>query len=203
MERNETSSNAPNRKEGQSFAPVFDSRKRKIVGLRRRGSRYYAQLRVDLGNGRTAPRRIALEAANLDGAKAELEHRRAERRDGKLPRTGQRPRFEDFARAYFDSASFAEKKIGTQKLGRWAIGRRIEHLGGIRIDKITPAHFRSYRESRLKLGRAARMANLDTVALRNVLKLGVERELLERFPETRQLRQKPTPKRALLSKACR
>ena len=40
--------------DGQSFLAVFDSRKRKIPGLWQRGSRYYAQLRVDLGNGRTA-----------------------------------------------------------------------------------------------------------------------------------------------------
>ena len=200
MGREATPSNAASRKDGQSFAPVFDTRKRKIVGLWQRGSRYYAQLRVDLGNGRTAPRRIPLEATNLDEAKAELERKRTERRDGKLPRTGYRPRFDDFAREYLACATYAEKKPGTQDLERWAIGRWVEHLGGVRIDKITPAHIHSYREGRMKLGRTARTANLDTIALRNVLKLAVERELLERLPETRQLRQKPSPKRALLTK---
>ena len=81
----------------QSFQPVFDSRKRKIPGLWRRGDRYYAQLRVDLGNGQTAPRRLALNADNLDKAKGELERKRAERRDGKLPQTGFRTKLEDFA----------------------------------------------------------------------------------------------------------
>jgi hypothetical protein len=35
---------------------------------------YYAQLRIDLGNGKTAPRRLALEATTLDDqARAALE----------------------------------------------------------------------------------------------------------------------------------
>lgn len=51
------------------FEAVFDSRKRKVIGLWRRGDRYYGQLRVDLGNGRTAPRRIPIQAGNLDEAK--------------------------------------------------------------------------------------------------------------------------------------
>ena len=56
MERRATQSDARQRNHGGSFLPVFDSRKRKIPGLWQRDSLYYAQLRVDLGNGRTAPR---------------------------------------------------------------------------------------------------------------------------------------------------
>ena len=85
MQRGTTQSNTNGKGQRQSFQPVFDSRKRKIPGIWLRGSRYYAQLRVDLGNGRTAPRRLALEASNLDEAKGELERKRTERRDGKLP----------------------------------------------------------------------------------------------------------------------
>ena len=133
---------------GQSFLPVFDSRKRKIPGLWMRGSRYYAQLRVDLGNGRTAPRRLALEAVNLDEAKGELERKRTERRDGKLPRRGQRPTFDDFAKEYFGSSILAQKKQRTQDGERQAIGRWAAHLGGVRVDKITPQVIHSYREKR-------------------------------------------------------
>jgi hypothetical protein len=42
------------------FLPVLDSRKRKIRGLIRRGDRYYAQLRVEIGNGASKPKRIPL-----------------------------------------------------------------------------------------------------------------------------------------------
>ena len=117
---------------GASFQAVFDSRKRKISGLWIRGSRYYAQLRVDLGNGKTAPRRIALTAENLDQAKAALERTRTERRAGVLPTTGFRPKFEDFAREYLAGPILAQKKIGTQKNEKQAPDRWIAHMGGIR-----------------------------------------------------------------------
>ena len=57
---------------GGTFQPVLDTRKRKIPGLWKRDEMYYAQLRVDLGNGRTAPRRFALKAESLDDAKGSL-----------------------------------------------------------------------------------------------------------------------------------
>ena len=184
-----------------TFAAVFDSRKRRIVGLWKRGERYYGQLRVDLGNGRTAPRRIPIEADNLDAAKAALERIRTERRAGSLPTTGHRPKFDDFAREYFASATLAQKKMSTQLIERQALNRWISHLGGIRLDKITAPMIHSYREQRLALGRAARTVNLDTVAVRNVLKLAVECGHIERLPETKQLRQKPAARRPLLSGA--
>ncbi len=200
MTRTATQSNARTKGHAQSFSPVFDSRKRKVVGLWQRGNRYYAQLRVKLDNGTTAPRRLALEASSLDEARGELERKRTERRDDKLPQRGQRPTFAEFSREYLDCGEFAEKKESTRNLEGWAIGRWVEHLGGVRVDKIMPAHIYSYREKRLKLGRTPRTANLDTIALRNVLKLARDRELIERLPETRQLKEKPSPKKTLLTK---
>ena len=201
MARGATQSNGPTKQNhGQSFQPVFDSRKRKIPGLWLRGSRYYAQLRVDLGNGTTAPRRLPLTASNLDEAKGELERKRTERRDGKLPQTGHRPKFNDFAQEYLTSSTIAEKKIRTQNSERQAIGRWIAHLGGVRLDKITPAIIFSFREKRLAGGTSARTVNLDAITLRNVLKFAREREHIERLPEFRQLKQKPSPRRALLTK---
>ena len=115
MQRGATQSNKAGSSHGQSFQPVFDSRKRKVLGLWQRGSRYYAQMRVDLGNGRTAPRRLPLEALTLDDAKGEMESKRSARRDGKLPQTGHRPRFDDFAKEYLACGEFAEKKPGSRR----------------------------------------------------------------------------------------
>src|SRR5438477_5962093 len=107
MNHNNPQRNTP-MKHSRRFEAVFDSRKRKIPGLWQRGTRYYAQLRVDLGNGRTAPRRIPLDAVNLEEARAALERTRTERRAGRLPTTGHRPKFDDFTNAYFASATFKE-----------------------------------------------------------------------------------------------
>jgi integrase len=200
MKRRATPSDEQRRKNhGLSFTPVFDTRKRKIPGLWQRGERYYAQLRVDLGNGHTAPRRLALNARNLDEAKGELESKRTQRRDGKLPQTGNRPKFEVVAQEYLDGPTFAQKKLSTQQIEKLAVNRWMAHLGGVRVDKITAPMIHAYREKRL-VGRKARTINLDTIALRNVLKLARERGLIERLPEVRQLAQKPPPKRELLTK---
>jgi integrase len=200
MKRNSTqSSSGTAGTHGRSFEAVFDSRKRKVPGLWRRGERYYAQLRVDLGDGRTAPRRIPLEADNLDQAKAELERTRTKRRDGKLEQTGHRPKFDDFAKEYLTGPILAQKKTGTQENERQSIARWSEHLGGVRIDKITAPLIHSFREKRLAMGRAARTVNLDCVPLRNVLKLARDRGLIERLPEVRQLKQKPAARRPLLT----
>ena len=201
MQREATQRNVAKESKGTaSFQPVFDSRKRKVPGLWLRGERYYAQLRVDLGNGRTAPRRLPLVATTLDGARGELERKKTERRDGRLPRTGHRPKFGDFAREYLASPTLAAKKTRTQNSERQAIGRWVQHLGEVRLDKITPAHIFGYRDKRLASGTSARTVNLDVIALRNVLKLAREREHIERLPEFQQLRQKPSPKKSLLTK---
>lgn len=115
MKRNATQGkDFSGRNHARTFEAVFDSRKRKIPGLWKRGPKFYAQLRVDMGDGRTAPRRIPLNAENLDDAKAELERTRTHRRDGKLPQTGFRPKFEDFAKEYLDGPILAQKKIRTR-----------------------------------------------------------------------------------------
>lgn len=95
----------------------------------------------------------------------------------------------------------AQKKTGTQENERQAIARWTAHLGGIRLDKITAPMIHSFREKRLATGRAARTVNLDVVGLRNVLKLAVERGLIERLPEVRQLKQRQPQRRPLVTKA--
>ena len=45
---------------GAQFMPAVDSRNRRVPGLCTRNGRYYAQLWVDLGNGRKSARRLPL-----------------------------------------------------------------------------------------------------------------------------------------------
>lgn len=201
MQRAATQSNAQGSpKAAKTFQAVFDSRRRKVPGLWQRGERYYAQLRVDLGNGRTAPRRVALEADNLETAKRELERTRTERRDGKLRPTGHRPKFEDFAREYLAGPIYTGKRVATQESEEQAIRRWLAHLGGVRVDKITPQIIHNYRDKRLSGGVSARTANLDVVILSNVLRAAVERGFLTGVPVVKSLKQKPPPKRPLLAR---
>jgi integrase len=181
------------------FIPVLDSRKRKIRGLIRRGDRYYAQLRVDIGNGQSKPKRIPLTATTLDQAKAELERTRTRNREGKLPTTGHRPMFSDFADEYLASPIHAQKKQSTQASERVILEYWKAHLGGMRLDRITEVMVKSYREKRLAQGVTARTVNKETVAFYQVLKLANDRGLLSAIPRVRQLKQKLPPKRPLLA----
>jgi integrase len=181
------------------FLPVLDSRKRKIRGLWRRGDRYYAQLRMDIGNGQSKPKRIPLTAITLDQARAELEKTRTRNREGKLPSTGYRPIFSVFTDEYLASPIHAQKKQSTRASERVILEYWKEHLGGVRLDRITDVMVKSYREKRLLQGVTARTVNKETVAFYQVLKLAHDRGLISFLPRVRQLKQKPPPKRPLLA----
>ncbi|HEY3899662.1 MAG TPA: site-specific integrase [Chthoniobacter sp.] len=183
-----------------TFEAVFDDRKRKVPGLWRRGSRFYVQLRVDTGDGRSTPRKIPLEATNLLEARAEAEKTRTEKRDGTLDNPGYRPKFEDFADEYLASPILAQKKRGTQENERQAVSRWKTHMGGIRLDKVTPPLIYSFREKRLAMGCSPRTATIDVIVLRNVLKLARQRGHIQRLPEIIPLKQRPPRKRPLVSR---
>jgi hypothetical protein len=177
------------------FLPVLDSRKRKIRGLIRRGDRYYAQLRVDIGNGQSKPKRIPLTATTLDQARAELEKTRTRNGEGKLPSTGHRPMFSDFADQYLASPIHAQKKRSTCDSERVILEYWKSHLGGVRLDRVTEVVVKSYREKRFAQGVTARTVNKKTVAFYQVLKLANDRGLIPILPRVRQLKQKAPPKR--------
>lgn len=81
------------------FIPARDSRNRRVPGLYLRGDRYYAQLWVDVGNGKKTSRRFPLrDGANqpvrtLSDAREALEVKRHERRENQLPTIGHKPVF--------------------------------------------------------------------------------------------------------------
>jgi len=84
-----SSTNEPNRM--QSYHAVLDSRKRKIPRLRRRNGKFSTEPQIELRNGRSAPRRVALNATNLDEAKSALDKKRTERNAGTIPAPRFRP----------------------------------------------------------------------------------------------------------------
>ena len=209
--KNETTTSISQLNTRPKLEAVYDSGNKKIRGLWRRGSRFYAQLRVDVGNGQNAPRWIPLsDALDLRSARAELERKRTERRDNRLTRHGRGacPTFEAFAARYFASPDFTQKKLRTQESQRQAIKRWLEYLGGFRLDKISLALIDDYRQRRLKEGVAPRTVNLDVIALRQVLSAAKMRGHLDNIIQffaprsgggLRALRQPPAPKRPLLS----
>ena len=95
MQRKETGSNAtldvPLKNHAASFIHAKDSRNRKIPGLWVRNGRFYACLWVDRGDGKKTSRRLPLEAANVTEAREQMDIKKSDRRENKLPTSGRKP----------------------------------------------------------------------------------------------------------------
>jgi integrase len=198
------------------FIPARDSRNRRIPGLYVRGDRYYAQLWVDLGSGKKAPRRFALRDADnqpvrtLAVAREALEIKRHERRENQLPTAGHKPLFSDYCATYFEKAKVQRKRPGTVANERQALARWCDHLGHVRIDRIATPIITAYLDKRLNggifCGRklesvSERTANLDLMMLRNVLKTAMDDGHLRQLPRMKMLDEAPPPKRDLIAPA--
>jgi hypothetical protein len=115
----------------------------------------------------------------LQQAKEALEIKRHERREDSLPILGRKPIFGDYCYTYFEKTKVQRKRPGTVENERQAIARWRSDLGHLRIDKIATPMIAAFVDKRLKGGAfggrklepvSERTANLDLMALRNVLK---------------------------------
>ncbi len=174
-----------------TFAKVLDGRKQPVRGLWERNGRYYAQLTVENPiTGTKKVRRIPLvdkdgvAAATAAQAVAELKRLQTKRADNDLGTVGRTPKFADYAARYLDFISSGQgaKKPGTVDKERSILGLWTEHLGGLRVDQVKRVHVNRFVERRLKSGLSPRTANLDIIALRNVLKRAVDEGLIQRLP---------------------
>jgi integrase len=187
---------------GLMFEAVYDSRRQKIRGLWRRGDRYYAQLRITSPNGKNAPAKVALDAADLDEARAELERVRVDNRRGEtvLPRAGRpdAPAFATFAAEYLASPAHAAKALSTRKGERYALEYWKTRLGAVPLNKIAAPLLQAYCESRLARRINPKTVNVEICAFHAVMKLAQKRGLIEDYPHAERLPVRPPPKRPLL-----
>jgi integrase len=77
---------------------------------------------MEVEGGQTKPKRVALSAATLDQARAELEKVRTENRAGKLALPGRRSSFPEFADEYLTSVTHGQKSAGTRRAERVILG---------------------------------------------------------------------------------
>jgi hypothetical protein len=155
-----------------TFAKVCDGRKQPVRGLWQRGARFYAQLKLsveDFSTGEKRVRRVPL--VNSDGnpveavpqAIAELNRPRTLRSDDTLPKLGRTPTWPGSRPGRGQEARHHRQR------GKH-VGALENHLGGIRLDKIRPAHVAGFMKKRLAAEKSRRTVMLDIIALRNVLK---------------------------------
>jgi len=184
------------------FAPVLDSRKRKVRGLVSRNGRFYAQIRLSQSSGKSRAVRIPLEATRLDLAIAEAETKRTQKRAGEIHLPGVRPDFAALVELYKESAVFKSKKEGTQQNETQALNRWIKRLGSKRIDWIEAGDISAYRDERAKDGVSNRTINLDVTAFNNAMKFASEHQQgwLSKSPRVKKLKEAPSKRRQLLTR---
>jgi hypothetical protein len=103
-----------------------------MPGLYIRGGRYYAQLWVDLGNGKKAARRFPLRDGDnqpvrtLSAAREALEIKRHERRENHLPSPGANLSLQITSRPIL-----RKQKCSASGLARWKMNARQSSAGAI------------------------------------------------------------------------
>jgi integrase len=195
-----------------TFAKVLDGRKHPVRGLWQRGKRFYAQLSIeDFTSGEKRVRRVPL--VNSDGdpvasvaqAIAELNRLRTQRSDDTMPKLGRTPTFAAYADEYLATIETGQgrKQPGTIAKEKGTLKLWKKHLGGIRLNKIRPAHVAGLMKKRVAAGMSRRTVLLDVITLRNVLKQARDTdEYIAELPVppgiNRQLKSVP-PKRKLFT----
>ena len=187
-----------------TYTKVCDQRKRPIRGLWERNGRFYAQITVEEPvTGIKRVKRVPLEGVTTEPqAVAKLQELLTQRRKGALPVLKRTPKFSDYADqyfAYFEQVKDAKREstLYTEKI---IINHWKEHLGHVRLDRITRALVNSYIAKRQGAGRSGRTVNLEVTCFRNVMRRALDDNWIMVLP-TQNLRPlKWTPqKRGLLT----
>jgi integrase len=168
------------------YKKVLDKRKHAIRGLWQRNERYYAQITVeDPATGVKRVKRVPLEGASTD-AQAVAKHQEllTQRSKGALPVLNRTPKFADYARQYFDYYAQVKdaKRASTLYTERIAINHWIEHLGHVRLDRITRALVNGYIAKRQVSGMTGRTVNLEVTCFRNVMNRAIDDGLIQQLP---------------------
>jgi integrase len=190
---------------GAHYKKVLDKRKHAIRGLWERNGRYYAQLTIeDPVSGVKRVKRVPLEGAATDAqAVAKLQELLTQRSKGTLPVLHLTPKFADYAERYFDYFKQVKdaKRESTLYTERIAVNHWIEHLGHVRLDRITRALVNGYIAKRQGQGMTGRTVNLEVTCFRNVMKRAVDDNLIQRLPTENLRPLKWTPKKRELFSA--
>ncbi|MGA3181303.1 MAG: tyrosine-type recombinase/integrase [Verrucomicrobiota bacterium] len=161
-----------------TYKKVLDQRKHAIRGLWERNGRYYAQITVeDPNSGVKQVKRVPLEGAASDAqAVAKYQDLLTQRRKGALPVLKRTPKFADYAAQYFDYYKKVKdaKRESTLYTERIAINHWEEHLGHVRLDRITRALVNGYIAKRQGAGVTGRTVNLEVICFRNVMKRAID-----------------------------
>ena len=196
---------------GAQYQKVFDPRKRRLRGLWQRNGAFYGQLTItNPESGAKAVRRVRLEdkdgnpVATVPQAAAALNKLKGQREDDTLKIVPKRtPTLSEYGKTYtarldqLSSAGGNAKRPATIRLEKALLRSMEATLGQRRLRELTPGLVRNHIAARIKAGVSARTANLEIVALRNVLKSAIEDKLITALPAFKRLKEIKTTRRCL------
>ena len=193
------------------YHKVFDARKRRLRGLWERNNTFYGQLTItDPATGKKVVRRVRLEdrdgnpVTTIPQAAAVLNKMKGQREDDGLKITPKRtPTLSEYGKTYtarldqLSSVGGNAKRPATIRLEKALLRSMEATLGQRRLREITPGMVHDHVAGRIKAGVSARTANLEIVALRNVLKSAIEDKLITTLPTFKRLKEIKTVRRCL------
>jgi len=117
-------------------------------------------------------------------AVAKFQELLTQRRKGTLPVLNRTPKFADYAEQYFDYYKQVKdaKRESTLYTERIAVNHWAEHLGHVRLDRITRALVNGYLAKRQGAGMTGRTVNLEVTCFRNVMNRAVDDGWIQRLP---------------------
>ena len=193
------------------YHKVFNARKRRLRGLWERNGTFYGQLTItNAETGTKAVRRVRLEdkdgnpVTTVPQAVAVLNKMKGQREDDSLKIAPKRtPTLSEYGKTYtsrldqLSSAGGNAKRPATIRLEKALLRSMEATLGQRRLREITPGLVHDHVAARIKSGVSARTANLELVALRNVLKSAIEDKLITTLPAFKRLKEIKTVRRCL------
>ena len=195
MKATETASSAqdqtvvPSHHQRYSYQKVLDGRKQPIRGLWVRNGRFLARITAEDASGTKTVKWVPLgsdreRVETVAQAKDALRRLLTKRDEGKLPVLKQTPKLADYVAEYFRHYEAVKdaKRPATLVKERGVLALWVEHMGGTRLDKINRAQINAFMAKRQAAGISGRTVNLDVIALRNVLKKGVDDGWLNTLP---------------------
>lgn len=176
------SQNAPGKANAARYEQVFDGRKQRVRGLWKRGEVFYARFSATDHTGRARDTFRSLEGVTtVPAAKAALEKLRTEASKRSIPTDGRCPSFADFGARYLSEVS-TQKRPATFRKERAHIEWWTARLGSLPINRIHRTHVNAGIAALTKAGFSPRTTNLYVIALRLVLKRGLEEGLIHELP---------------------
>ncbi len=190
-----------------AYAKVFDQRKQRVRGLWERNGTFYAQMTMPHPTtGLPVVRRVRLEdkdgvpVTTIPQAVAGMNKMKGQREDDALKVAAKRTTtLAEYSATYIERLESlgSVKRPDTIALEKAMLKSLCGTLGHLRLRELSPLVVHNHMAARVKNGASPRTVNIETTALRNVLKSAIKDHLLNTMPAFDRLKELAPKRRCL------